>query len=397
MRSNLLKSVLSVFALAVAALFVGTLAMAAPTFSGGAAAGFGQVSWDTGNSGAGASGSAYNTQIEANLIASGKNESGSVDYYYRLRIRGTQGDPITKNESEGSFVSSVGTSCVTGDGSGCGSDGDAGHVQTARFRMGWNVSDAFRIEVGKLPGIGGTGLTDLQAVRAPGGFRHFNNNGGFFDVGAINFAFKTGGIKVGLALGSACDPSCTQHGDAKAKDSNGNSDVIRAQNTMLPYFQGTFGGIKVGFRAPQSSGTVASKASASTTTLKVEDEFKTSMTVIEASVPIGPAAIALELTNQTAKSPVTGSKDLKTSDVELAVTALNGLLVQYGTDEQDNGSTSPTYKKPKVTLITVSYVWDMGGGAKIGPEYSTVTSTSSSTTGKDAKGQLIRIIMYMNM
>src|SRR3970040_2345539 len=116
MRSNLLKSALSVFALAVAAMFVGTLAMAAPPFSGGAGAGFGIASWDTGaaaTTGTGTStdkpsDSTYNNQVEANLIAAGKTENGAGDYYVRLRVRGTQGDTIPKDFSEGSLVPSVG-------------------------------------------------------------------------------------------------------------------------------------------------------------------------------------------------------------------------------------------------------------------------------------------------
>jgi hypothetical protein len=376
MRSNLLKSALSVFALAVAALFVGTLAMAAPTFSGGVAAGFGQVSIDGGGTGPGASGSTWNTQVESNLVATGKTQNGTVDYYYRLRIRGTQGDALP-----GGFGSSGPSSTATQTEGVFTTSG----LSALRTRIGWNVTDAFRIEMGRLPSLGANGFADIQPLRTPAGFELPVNLYAFFDAGAINFSFKTGGIKVGLAISSNCDPGC-DHGDA-------GSASVRAQNTLMPWFLGSFGAIDVALRLPQASAQASVAATgAQGGAIKIEDEFKSSATAVEVRFKTDALMVALESYAKTAKSPAAGSKDKKTTDLALALKLAMGVQVQYASDSIDTGGTA----KAEQTWLSLAYLFNVDG-ASFGPEYRTTTYNSGVTGDKDVKGALIRFVGVVSL
>lgn len=371
MRSNLLKSMLSVFALAVTAMFVGTLAMAAPTFSGGVAAGFGQVSIDGGGTGPGASGETWNSQVESNLVATGKTAEGKVDYYYRIRIRGTQGDSVA-----GGFGSSGPSATGTQTEGVFTTSGLSG----LRTRIGWNVTDAFRIEMGRLPSIGGVGFADIQPLRTPAGFELPVNLYAFYDVGAIVFSFKTGAMKLGLAIGATCDPSCN-HPDASAAS-------VRAQSTLMPFFQGSFGPIDVGVRIPQASG----QASVASGTIKVEDEFKSSATGVEVRFKTDALTVALESYAKTAKSPATGAKDVKTTDLALALKLAMGVQVQYASDSIDTGGTA----KAEQTWLGVAYLFKVDG-ASFGPEYRSTTYNSGVTGDKDVKGTLIRFVGVVSL
>lgn len=369
MRSNLLKSMLAVFALAVSMMYVGSLAVAAPSFSGGVAAGFGQVTVDDGGTGPGAgSQSAYNAQIESNLIATGKTEGGKVDYYYRLRIRGTQGDPLNSSETESSFSDN--------------------QLQTVRTRIGWNVTDAFRIEMGKLPSIGGVGFADIQPLRSPKGFELPVNLYAFYDAGAINFSFKSGSMKFGVAIAAKCDPGCDHSDSTNTSGISTNTGAsLGAASTILPYFQGSFGALDVGVRIPSSSAKVSKVGSGSPAGLKLEDQFKSSATGLELRFKTNAVTAAMEYYAKTAKSPLAGAKDEKVTDLTLAAILAMGLQVQYATDTLDNGGTA----KPKTTWLSLAYLFDVDG-AKFGPEYRSVTFNADTPGSKDVKATMIRFV-----
>jgi hypothetical protein len=374
--------------------------MAEGKFSGGAAAGFGQVSWDTGGTagpGAPADGSAYNVQMESNLIYSGKNEN--MDYYFRMRARGTSGDTEVKDFTEGTFTDTQGT-------------GQFGALNTVRVRVGYNAG-AFRVAMGKLPGIGGIGFADLRPLRAPGGFRHYVDNLGMFDSAAIQLEFNAGPAKVGLAISTDCQVQCDA-GTGVVTESGGieidpatdtitettGSAKLRGTNTIMPYVQAAFGAIKVGARFASSSAKlnaaltetpyVAGVAGASTTTTVDGVTTKGSGMVVEVAFNSDAFGAALEYTSTTAKCETTldpGCKDKKVSGPGLAVTFAGGGLVQYSSSETDTGGTG---KKPSTQLISGSFLFDVGGG-KLGPEVASAT-TNAGGTAKDQKGTLIRLI-----
>jgi hypothetical protein len=372
--------------------------MAEGKFSGGAAAGFGQATWDTGGTaapGAPADGSAYNAQIESNLIYSGKN--GNMDFYLRMRARGTSGDTEVKDFSEGTFTD--------------------GQLNTVRVRVGY-TNGPFRMEVGRLPGIGGIGFADLRPLRAPGGFRHYVDNLGMFDSGAINLQFNAGPAKIGLAISTDCQVQCdagtgvvTEGGSVVLDPAGGTvgtitettgSAKLRGTNTIMPYVQAAFGAIKVGARFATSSaklnasftentydvGNIVPTATDTTTVDGVTT--KGSGMVVEVAFNSDAFGAALEYTSTTAKCETTldpGCKDKKVSGPGLAVTFAGGGLVQYSSSETDTGGTG---KKPSTQLISGSFLFDVGGG-KLGPEVASAT-TNAGGTAKDQKGTLIRLI-----
>lgn len=399
MRSISLKFA-SAFALLAALTFVAVgaaMAQDGGKWSGGAYAGFGQVSWDKGTTataGSPSSGSAYNTQIEANLIYSGKQ--GPMDYYFRIRARGTTGDTVVKDFSEGTF--------------------NDGQLQTVRLRVGWNVTDAFRIEAGRLPSIGGVGFADQRPVRAPGGFRHFVDNYAMWDAGALNLSFKTGGIRVGLAISGDCQVACLAGqslptSSTTVDGATGTITVIKTdfrskgQSTMLPYVQATFGAAKVGFRYAASQGKAVGSYREDTITgagvvtnvdnFTVDETVKSTGMVLEAAYNTPAFGVAVEYTGTTYKpfpSDV-GAKDFKNTMIGLAATFAGGGLVQYSSSKDDDGLPAASTAGKDKTTISGSYLMDVGSGAQVGPEIATASEKAQKTGSKEAKGTLVRLLM----
>ena len=408
MRSKLLKSIASVFAMAAALAFVagGAMAQDGPKISGGAGVGFGQVTWDSGETSTGApgdvvDGSALNAQIESNVIVSGKNEN--VDYYFRMRARGTTGDTIVKGFSEGTF--------------------NDGQMQTVRVRVGTNFGPV-RVEIGRLPGIGGTGMADLRPVRAPGGFRHNVNNLGFFDAGALNVRFAAGPVKVGVAIqANGCQVNCS--GGFKDSSKTVLNTVAQTEvttttsvdsgnaQTIMPYVQGAFGPVKFGVRYALSSSDVIVKTAVKTVDLSTDPPTDGTVTtathdgsvdssgfVGEVAVAAGPVGIGLEYTSLTegCLDPIvpagTACNDTTVTGPGLAVT-WTGLLVQYSSSEEDDGDATTTNATSSV--VSGSFLFDIGGG-KIGPEVAIAKSkpsdsTTAVTPKPEASGRLIRVLM----
>jgi hypothetical protein len=404
MRSKLLNTIASVFAMAAALAFVagGAMAQDGPKVSGGAGVGFGQVQWDTGATSDGpgdpVDGSALNAQIESNVIVSGKNEN--VDYYFRMRARGTTGDTIVKGFSEGTF--------------------NDGQMQTVRVRVGTNFGPV-RVEIGRLPGIGGTGMADLRPVRAPGGFRHNVNNLGFFDAGALNVRFAAGPVKVGVAIqANGCQVNCSGGFKDSSSTSVTAADTLTTSTTsvstgnaqtIMPYVQGAFGPVKFGVRYATSSQdvivsssttdvTVSTGASTTTGGAPHDGSVDRSGFVGEVAVAAGPGGIGLEYTSlpEGCLDPIgpagTACNDTTVTGPGLAVT-WTGLLVQYSSSEEDDGDATTTNATSSV--VSGSFLFDIGGG-KIGPEVAIAKSKPSDSTlavtpKPEASGRLIRVLM----
>jgi len=396
MRSIFLKSLVSAFALFAVAAFVaaGAMAQDAPKVSGGVYAGFGQAKWESGGT-ASKSDSALNGQIEANLIVSGAKEN--VDYYFRLRARGTTGDTTTKGLSEGTADcngnAAAGFENANSDFSALNTSINCGKMQTIRVRVGWNGPGGFRLEGGRLPSIGGVGYADIQPVRAPSGFRHFNDTAAFYDVTAIVASFKTGGIKVGLGLSANCDINCkydqssgTGNGLGVVDASAGSAVILTNQNSSIVFFQGAFGDVKVGARVVGAGSKV--KDPGTSTTMAADDTLKASANVVEAAYTMGGMMFALEFNSETDKAPNAGTgKDWKITGPALAVSFLNGnAAVQYSSQKTDKGATFV----PEQTWVSAFYLADVGGG-KVGGEFVSTSYKSGATTTQ--KGTLIRLLL----
>jgi len=400
MRSISLKFA-SAFALLAALTFVAVgaaMAQDGGKWNGGAYAGFGQVNWDKGTvaaPGSPSSGSSYNTQIEANIIYSGKQ--GPMDYLFRMRARGTQGNTEVKDFTEGTF--------------------NDGQLQTVRVRVGWNVSDAFRIEIGRLPSIGGVGYADLQFVRAPASFRHFNDNYAMWDSGAINLSFKVGGIKAGLAISADCQVACLAGQTLPASSTTidaGTSTITvvkstlasKNQSTMLPYVQADLGAVKVGFRYAASQGKavgsykeddidIATGGVTAVDSFTVDETVKSTGMVLEAAYTTPGFGVAFEYTGTTYKpfpSDV-GAKDFKNTQIALSATFAGGGLVQYSTSKDDDGLPAASTAGVDKTVMSAAYLMDVGSGGQVGPEVVLASEKAQVTGAKEAKGTLIRLLL----
>jgi hypothetical protein len=260
--------------------------------------------------------------------------------------------------------------------------------------VGWNPTENFRLSAGRLPSIGGQGYTDIQPVRAPSNFRHYNDSYAFFDVTGIVAEFKSGGIRAGLGLAANCDVGC--NGTLSGKDAEGSLTNYTDQQSTLIFFQGAFGDLKVGARLDNASSKVQTVGNAAGAAgVKVGDQAKGSATVVEAQYAIpNTATIAFELESETDKALDATAKDKKVTMPSLAVSFLNGnAAVQYSKQTTDVGATGAS--KAENTVLSAFYLADVGGG-KVGAEYVTVSQKAAVATGAagvTAKGSLIRFLM----
>jgi hypothetical protein len=355
MKNAIKFSIASVIVtLATLALVAGS-AVAQPKISGGVGAGFGQLSWDDGNT----SSSTYNAQTESNLIASGTN--GSFDYYFRIRIRGTQGDTAQKGGTESSF-----------------SDGQ---LQTVRTRVTWNINDSMSLAMGRLPGIGVINPGYAAALRAPSGLRSADGAIAGWDTGGMVFAYKAGSIRAGLAILANCQVGCDNIDDSVSGDAS-----VTNQSTMIPFVQYRSGAIAVGLRLAMSSGqangTDFSEVATSGSGNNIDFQFKTDA-----------FSVGLEMSSATsagAKNALGSTPDdAESSAMVLAVKAA-GLAIGYSAATTADGYVDPVSGKGSDdtdTVISVNYAMDMGGG-KLTPEL--ITASNSNT---DMAGQLIRLVL----
>lgn len=356
MRNAIFASAIALLAAFV--LMVAGPAMAQPKISGAAAASFGQVSVDTGGTGDTETGDSFFTTIEANFIATGGN--GTMDYYFRLRGRGTEGNTVPHDFEGGTFADN--------------------QLQTVRVRVGWNVTDQFRIEMGKMPGIGGTGAADINNVRTPGGIGAPVNKFGMWDSGAINLAFKaTPQIRVGLAISSDCQVGCTAGADARPAAAGGGNYEGNFQ-TLMPYANLNFGDIGISLRLPQSSGdAIVSGKSETVESDAVGFEAKYSMDQIY---------VALEYYDSTKGCVGSGCFEETQTDTTLALKAY-GLGLQIGSSDIDVNKTTTETED----FMAVWYEIPMGDGGKVFPEIGQLTLNDGTTGAKDSTVDYIRLGM----
>jgi hypothetical protein len=362
MKNAIKFSIASVIVtLATLALVAGS-AVAQPKISGGVGAGFGQLSW----SNADTSSSTYNAQTEANLVASGTN--GSFDYYFRIRIRGTQGDTSVKGGTEASM-----------------SDGQ---LQTVRTRVTWNINDSMSLAMGRLPGIGVINPGYAAALRAPSGLRSSDGNIAGWDTGGMVFAYKAGAIRAGLALLARCQvdfPSgCSNINDTSA----GGDAVVSNESSMIPFVQYKSGAIGVGVRMAMDSAEVNG-------TDFEEEAISGSGTNLDFSFKTDAFGIGLEYFTGT-KAGTANSLDANndTEDENLyAIVAridVAGVVLGYSEGGVVDGitDTAGDAKANASTIVTsVNYPMDMGGG-KLTPEL-----ISSHENSGNKSGQLIRVVL----
>ncbi len=206
-----------------------------PKFSGDVDASFGDISLKAvpvGSKGP-VSENSYFTAVQSSVALTGGRDFA---YYFRFRVRGAQYGVGNRNGEQDVALTEGGRNDVLRN-----DVFQTGGVQTAQVRVRWRATDFLLVDIGRLPGIEGTGFADIQPGYAPvrsDGVNQLTPR----DLGAIDLRFQ---LPIGLIVGMSVSSGCSLRCDRTAR---GRTFAVGSQQSILSYFSYVGRRWKIGYR-----------------------------------------------------------------------------------------------------------------------------------------------------